>query len=387
MARLPDGVPNESLEQGYQIRHYLHAHPELSGHEHATAHYLQQHLEAWGWQVVAPVAGSPSRLASLPGCSGPTLALRAELDALPIDEPANAPYCSAHPGAMHACGHDIHMAIAMTMAHALSHAPQRPSYNPLLIFESSEEVLPGGAQAILASNAFRQAAPQHIFALHCEPTLEVGAIGLRPGQYMASGDEVYITIEGHGGHAALPHTLTDPLLTAAHTLIALQTIAARLTPPGTSCVLSFGHIANAGAMNLIPDTARLEGTLRTHCPAWRQEAKRHIARLATQTAAAFGAKALVDIRAGYPPLRNDEALTQRAETILQNLPAITRIEHLDLRMTTDDFAYFAEAIPSLYLRLGVGPTGNLHSATFSPNEAALRVATATVLALFDGLAQ
>lgn len=374
----------QALEQGVQARRHIHAHPELSGQEAKTAHFIKKSLYNWKWEILS-IPSSHSFLAYWNALAPRTLGLRVELDALPLTEQTNLPYSSTHQGIMHACGHDMHMGIAVALAHTIAHATTPPPANILLAFESSEEKLPGGAQQIIESEPFRAHLPTHMFALHCEPTLGVGEIGIAEGAYMASGDEIYITITGRGGHAALPHTLIDPLLTAAHMLIAMQTITSRLAPPNTPTVLSFGRIEHTGAMNLIPDTARLEGTLRTHCSTWRQEAKELIARIAINTAATHGATADVEILAGYPPLYNSASLAQAAQRILNSTPEIHRVVPLEPRMTTDDFSYFAQILPSLFLRLGVGETGNLHSATFCPNEGAMGIGLTALLSLIHTL--
>ncbi len=211
--------------------------------------------------------------------------------------------------------------------------------------------------------------------------MAVGELGVKSGAYMASGDEVYITVHGKGGHAALPHQLVDPVLTAAQTLVALQSVSARYAPPLVPTVLSFGHIDCGGAMNLIPDSVRLEGTFRTHDEQWRAEAKEHILRIATHTAASMGARAEVDIRKGYPSLYNNPDLAAQTQRILPSVPGVTQVHTLAYRLTCDDFAHFALAVPSVYFRLGVGLTGGLHTATFNPSPEAIRIGIQSMLSL------
>ena len=272
------------------------------------------------------------------------MGFRAELDALPIQEPTREG-ASEHHGVMHACGHDMHAALAMGLAWERDAVAGEGYPNLLLIFESSEEVLPGGALTILHSEAFATYRPDRMLAFHCDPDLPTGTFGLKEGQYMASGDELWITVRGKAAHGALPHTGVDALLVAAHILVALQSVVSR------------------------PAEVRLEGTLRTQSETWRREAKARIAAIVQHTAAAFGAEATLEIREGYPVLCNDLQLTQRAKRLLEQKEVT--VQQLGKRMTTDDFAYFAQEIPSLFLRLGVGPTGNLHSGEFCPDERAL----------------
>lgn len=353
------------------VRRTLHRHPELSGKERRSSAYLQGILDERGWEI-APIPHTTSFLAYKTGRLPYTVGFRAELDALPIHEVGSEQtreYASETPGVMHACGHDMHAALAIGLALERDAAEGEGYPNLLLVFESSEEVLPGGAQAILASEAFAAHRPDLMLAFHCDPDWAVGTLGIRGGQYMASGDELWVTVHGKAAHGGLPHTGVDTLLVAAHILVALQSVVARNVPSAESVVLSFGHVACEGRMNLIPAKVRLEGTLRTQSETWRREAKERIAAIVQHTAAAFGATASLEIREGYPPLCNDQRLAERAAQLLTQHG--DRVEPLGLRMTTDDFAYFAQRFPSLFLRLGVGRTGNLHSGEFCPDEGAL----------------
>ena len=353
------------------VRRTLHRHPELSGQETRSSAYLQGILAERGW-AIASIPHTTSFLAYKEGELPYTVGFRAELDALPIQElvgECTREYVSECTGVMHACGHDMHAALAVGLALERDAAAGKGFPNLLLVFESSEEVLPGGAQAILASEAFAAYRPELMLAVHCDPDLEVGTFGIRGGQYMASGDELWITVHGKAAHGGLPHTGVDTLLVAAHILVALQSVVSRNVPSSESVVLSFGHVACQGRMNLIPAEVRLEGTLRTQSETWRRAAKERIAAIVEHTAAAFGAEAHLEIREGYPPLCNDRALAEGAKQLLEEMGGT--VQELGLRMTTDDFAYFAQRFPSLFLRLGVGLTGNLHSGAFVPDEAAL----------------
>ncbi len=374
----------QAIDAASNARERIHQHPELSGQEAQTVALIRSTLEGKGIELL-PIPGHHSLLAYLPGLISHTVGIRADMDALPIHEQTDLPYASQHPGIMHACGHDLHTAVALGLALILVEIPQEQRPSVLICFESSEEVLPGGALPILASEPFQQYRPHIMLGLHAEPTLPVGTLGMRPGPYMASGNEVNITIRGRGGHAALPHTVIDPIVCAAQTILALQTIPSRSAHPLLPTVLSFGHIENAGAMNVIPDWVRLEGTLRTFDEQWRNEAKERIHSIATHTAQAMGATAEIDIIDGYPTLVNAPDLVAQAKHLLAQNPAVSSIVDLDQRMTTDDFAYFAQQIPSLYFRLGVDSPHSLHTAGFCPADGAIAVGIRAMLALALGL--
>lgn len=350
-----------------EVRRHLHRYPELSTKESGSAAYLSSLLAEAGWSLFH-LAETTSFLAYKAGTLPRIVGFRAELDALPIQEPSREG-ASEYRGVMHACGHDMHAALAMGLAWERDAVAGEGYPNLLLIFESSEEVLPGGALTILHSEAFVTYRPDRMLAFHCDPDLPTGTLGVREGQYMASGDELWITVRGKAAHGALPHTGVDALLVSAHILVALQSVVSRTIPSAESVVLSFGNVVCEGRMNLIPAEVRLEGTLRTQSETWRREAKARIAAIVQHTAAAFGAEATLEIREGYPVLSNDLQLTQRAKRLLEQKELT--VQQLGERMTTDDFAYFAQEIPSLFLRLGVGPTGNLHSGEFCPDERAL----------------
>lgn len=358
----------KATAEAIRVRRHIHQYPELSGEESQTSVFLQKELRERNWEIY-PIAASTSFLAYKAGQKTRTVGFRAELDALPIND-TSIEFPSMYDGVMHACGHDMHMGLGIGLSFLRDSIGDALAWpNLLLVFESSEEVLPGGAQSILASEVFQTHKPDRMFAFHCEPDLPVGTIGICPGSYMASGDEIRISVYGKAAHGALPHTGVDTLLVAAHVLIALQSVASRNAPPNDPMVLSFGNIECNGRMNLIPASVRLDGTLRTHSETWRVTAKQRIVAIAELTAASFGACAEVAITPGYPTLYNEPELAHQLPTLFKDIEGLELVT-LSQRMTTDDFAYFAQTIPSLFLRLGVGPTGNLHSAQFCPSEAA-----------------
>lgn len=380
----------ESFAFGQRIRREAHRHPELSGRETRTSSLLQQELRELGYSV-AVLDGSPSFLAFNSACAHFALGLRAELDALPIQEnPNEKEVVSEHAGIMHACGHDMHMGIACAFAYYLAKADRGTtnSSGVLFIFESSEESLPGGAQAILESEVFKARRPSTMFAFHCDPAWPVGSLASKPGEYMASGDELHFTVRGQGGHGALPQEHDDPLLAGAHLVIAMQSMMTRTVPADIPAVLSVGRFEALGATNVIPDVATLQGTFRAHNEAWRAVVKKNIRAVAQGIGDAFHVDIETRIVEGYPTLINSPELYERASVVSEELTPSVRFERVGLRMTTDDFAYFAQAIPSLYVRLGVGTDGGkLHTATFCPDEEAIGVALEWLLAYYRSLAK
>lgn len=366
------------------LNHYqeLHRHPELSFQEHRTSAYIRKILEQ---QHIAHVkAGATGIIGFLPGLdSSRTIALRADTDALPIRENPAHSLLSQTDGVMHACGHDLHTACLLGAASCLNRLPSRPA-NILLIFQHAEEVLPGGAQEIIDHPFFRQHLPEWIIALHAEPELPVGSVGLRSGQYMASGDEIYIHLHGPGGHAAMPEKTADLVLIASHIIVALQQITSRQASPLMPTVLTFGNIRCSSAMNIIPQDITLEGTFRTFSEAWRTKAKQHIRQIARSIAESMGAECQVEIIPGYPCLYNDPEKTGHARQLLQSFLGQEKVIDLPLRMTTEDFARYSQQLPATFIRLGVEgrqACGKLHTPDFCPDPAALNYGIGTLCLL------
>lgn len=378
----------EAIAFGQRVRRAVHRRPELSGLEWETARLLQEELQALGYSV-APIGGGASFLAFDPACTRFTLGFRAELDALPIAENHAADkVTSEREGVMHACGHDMHMGIACAFAYLLAahRSAESRGDGVLFVFESSEEVLPGGARAVLESEAFAVRRPATMFAFHCDPAWPVGTLASRAGEYMASGDELHFAVRGRGGHGALPHEHDDPLLAAAHLVVALRSMMGTTLPAEVPGVLSIGRFEALGATNVVPDTASLQGTLRMHNEAWRAAVKENIHRVAKGVGEAFHVEVQTRIVDGYPTLTNSPRLYAEAQAVASGMTRGVRFEQVGLRMTTDDFSYFAQAIPSLYVRLGVGPeSGNLHTAGFCPDEGAIGVGVEWLAAYYQHL--
>ncbi len=353
---------------------HLHAHPERSFEEQETAAYIAERLKNMGLEVhrlpqnavIGYLAGANTKS---------TIGLRAELDALPLHEQTGVKYASRNAGVMHACGHDLHMACALGAAKLLSENISELKHNILFVFQHAEEKIPGGAKDVIENDFFRQHKPDVMMALHAFPELKAGKVGFRSGPYMASGDEIDVHIKGPGGHAAMPHKTVDTVLTAGQVLVALQQIQARFIPTEIPSVLTFGNICTESVMNIIPREVLLEGTFRTMSEEWRKKALKKIIQIVDNTSKAAGATSETIVRPGYPAIKNDEAVTRKIQDIATNLLGARNITQLPLRMTTDDFGYYAQQIPSAYFRLGVadsnGRSAGLHTPEFLPDDRAL----------------
>jgi amidohydrolase len=370
-----------------EIRRHLHAHPELSFREHSTSAFIQAQLRAEGIALETGIAGT-GIVATVHGQTdnGRTVALRGDMDALPIREANQVPYCSTIDGVMHACGHDVHSTCALGAAIILHRLRAHWAGKVSVIFQPGEEVLPGGASIMIKEGVVDRHVPAAILAQHVFPSLEVGKVGFRSGMYMASTDEVYLTVHGKGGHGAMPHECIDPVLVASHIIIALQQVASRHARPGVPTVLSFGKVTAAGATNVIPDTVEIEGTFRTMDEPWRTRAHDLITQIATQTAEAMGGRCTVRIERGYPCLVNDPGLTAHMRHVAEEYLGADNVTDLDIRMTAEDFAFFAQQRPACFYRLGTGNrargiTSGVHTSTFDIDEAALPIGAGLMAAM------
>jgi amidohydrolase len=370
-------LASKYLKEITDIRRHLHRHPELSFKEFETAKFIAEKLDEYGIPYQDKVA--KTGIVGLikgndPDCK--VVALRADMDALPIKEKNNVDYCSVNEGAMHACGHDAHMACLLGAAKILQEIREHFSGTVKLIFQPSEEYYPGGAKVMIEEGVLENPKLDVIFGQHVFPELEAGTIGMRPGKYMASTDEVYITVKGKGGHAAIPDKVIDPVLIASHIVVALQQIVSRKSSPIIPTVLSFGKISCEGKTNIIPDEVKLEGIIRTFSESWRKEIKEHIINIACGLAKSMGGGCEVNIEQGYPALINDDELTGRALEYATNYLGGEYVKKLEMRMTAEDFSYFAQKVPGCFYRLGTrnemkGLTSNLHAATFDIDESSL----------------
>ena len=371
-------------EELIEVRRHIHQNPELSFEEVQTSNFLKKKLSESGisftdgW-VKTGILGEISGHAH-----GKTVALRGDMDALPIQEEGTSDYTSVVPQVMHACGHDVHSACLLGAGLILQRIKSQLNGKVLLVFQPGEEVLPGGAKLMMEAGIFDNNEPDAIFALHVFPQLPAGHLGFRTGMYMASTDELYFTVRGKGGHAAMPHQVSDPILAASAFVLALQQIASRLAPPTIPTVLSVGKINSlGGATNVIPDVVKLEGTFRTMDETWRTEAHQHIERIALETGNAFSVLIETEIRKGYPVLSNELELTTGARSAAVELWGDEKIHPLEMRMTAEDFAWFAQKYPACFFRLGThSPEGKykagVHTSTFDIDEDALVTGAASM---------
>jgi len=302
-----------------------------------------------------------------------TVALRADMDALNITEATGLDFSSQNEGVMHACGHDFHVANLLGTAFILNQLKTQFEGTVMLIFQPSEEKIPSGAQQMLEAGIFEENRPKAIFALHVDPGIDTGKIGTRSGAFLAAADELYITIHGKGGHGGYPHRCINPIIIAAQTVMALQTIVSCNVSPFYPAVISIGHIEGIGNTNIIPDKAIMNGTIRTFNTSWRNIVHQRIREVALNTAQSFGGSANVEIKKGYPVLFNNDALTKRSVPLLEELFGTKNVERDIMKMGAEDFAFFAQEIPGTYLRLGVRNRNNrnaapLHNASFMLDE-------------------
>jgi len=364
------------------IRRHIHQNPELSFQEFETSAFIKKQLEKMGIPykdgyvktgIIGKIEGqNPSKK---------VIALRADIDALPIKEKNDVPYKSQNDGVMHACGHDVHTSSLLGTAKILNDVKNQFEGTVLLIFQPAEEKLPGGAKLLMEEGALNDPKPELIIGQHVLPTMPVGQVGFKTGMYMASADEIYLTIKGKGGHAAMPHQITDTVLCASHVITGLQQVVSRHANAAVPSVLSFGKVIAEGATNIIPSEVYLEGTFRTMDEEWRSRAHEKITQIAQHICQAMDCEADVNIVKGYPFLVNDEPVTEIAKNAAIDFLGNENVQELDLRMTAEDFAYYSQQYPSTFYRLGVMDDQNkspLHSPTFNINEKALKTGMGTM---------
>jgi amidohydrolase len=370
----------EIFDEVLATRREIHANPELSFEEFETANRVKRWLDKCGIDYDDGVAKT-GVVGYIKGKGeGKTIALRADMDALPIVEANDVPYKSLNPGKMHACGHDVHTSSLLGTAKLLQEVRDQFSGTIKLLFQPSEERIPGGASVMIQEGVLRNPDVQSIFGQHVMPYIPAGKIGMRSGRYMASADEIYFTVKGKGGHAAHPHAFVDPVLATAHILTALQSVVSRNADPRKPSVLSFGRLMADGATNIIPNEVQVDGTFRAMDETWRAEAHRRITQIVHSVAEAMGCTVELEIRKGYPMLFNDEALTDRARLWAQDYVGAENVEELDLWMAAEDFSYYTHEVPGCFYRLGtrneaLGIVHGLHTPLFNIDESALRLST------------
>jgi len=365
------------LAEFTDVRRSIHAHPELGFEEYMTSELIARKLIEFGIPFQSEIAKT-GIVAMIEGKNPAkkTIALRADMDALPIEEKNNCEYQSVIKGIMHACGHDAHIACLLGAAKILNELKADFEGSVKLIFQPSEEKFPGGAQAMIKEGVLENPAPAYILGQHVLPTLACGKIGMRGGKYMASTDEIYITVKGKGGHAATPELNINPIIIASRILIELQQIALQNPTPGLPTVLSFGRIEGNGRTNIIPDEVKIDGTLRCFDEEWRSEAQNRITEIAQSIATEMGGSCEVFIDKGYPFLINDIKLTQNLKKLAIEYLGKENVVDLEMRLTAEDFAYYSQKVPACFYRLGSrneskGIVSNLHTNTFDIDENAI----------------
>lgn len=361
-------------------RQHIHANPELSFKEFQTSLFIKDKLTKWGIEftdcantgVVCLIKGNQS--------SDKVIALRADMDALPIHEANDKPYASKNHGVMHACGHDVHTSSLLGTAYILNQLKDDFGGTIKLIFQPAEELLPGGASIMIKEGVLENPKPDYIVGQHVMPLIETGKVGFRSGIYMASTDELYVTVTGKGGHGAQPHQNIDPVLIASHIIVALQQIVSRNADPRLPSVLSFGKVTANGATNIIPNEVKIEGTFRTLDEDWRAEAHRRMKKMAEGMAESMGGSCDFDIHRGYPFLINEEKLTANAKGFAEDFLGKENVVDLDIWMAAEDFSFYSQVTDACFYRLGTGNAVkdtqySVHTPRFDVDEDALKIST------------
>lgn len=373
-------LASEIHEDVIAKRRHLHANPELSFHEYETSKYVKEQLTALNipFTEIANTGVLGIIKGDLP--SDNVIALRADMDALPILEANDVSYKSTNPGVMHACGHDVHTSSLLGTAAILNRLKSEFGGTIKLMFQPAEEVLPGGASLMIKEGALENPKPEAVLGQHVMPLIEAGKVGIRAGKYMASSDELYITIKGKGGHGAQPHENVDPVLIMAHTLTALQQIVSRNADPRIPSVLSFGKVIADGATNVIPNEVIIHGTFRTLDEEWRKSAHVKMKKMAESIAEGMGGSCDFKIVNGYPFLVNEEKLTAQVKQNLIDYLGEENVIDLDIWMAAEDFAYYSQVSNASFYRLGTGNkekgiTSSVHTPTFDIDESSLKIST------------
>ena len=363
-------------EEFIAIRRHLHAHPELSYEEYETAAFIQQQLQAYNIPFTVMATTGVVGIIEGRNPTSKVIALRADMDALPIVEENDVAYVSTKTGVMHACGHDVHTTCLLGAAKILSETKDEWDGTIKLIFQPGEEKNPGGASYMIRDGVLENPAPEKIFALHVHPGMEVGTFSFRGGMVMASADEIYISIKAKGGHAAAPQFTADTILIASHLIISLQQIVSRNNNPFNPSVLSITSFQGGNTTNVIPSEVKLMGTFRAMDEEWRLKAHELIKKQTIELVAAMGAEASIHIDVGYPFVLNNEALCAAAHKNAALFAGDQQVSETELRMGAEDFAYYSHKIPACFFRLGAGNkakgiSSGVHTPTFDIDEAAI----------------
>lgn len=360
------------------FRRHLHAHPELSYQEYQTVKFVREQLALMG--VASETLATTGLVAEIKGRNPEkkTIALRADMDALPILEANDVSYKSKNVGVMHACGHDVHTSSLMTTAKILNEIKDEFEGTVRFLFQPGEEKNPGGASYMIRDGALENPRPSAILGQHVFPLLPAGKVGFREGMYMASADEIYLKVIGKGGHGAAPDLAIDPIVIASHIIIALQQVISRNANPRQPTVLTFGNIVGLGATNIIPNEVNIAGTFRAMNEVWRESALQKIKKMAESIAEGMGGQCVVDISRGYPYLENNPTLTRRIKDAAIAYVGPENVVDIDITLGAEDFAYYSQVVPASFYRLGTsnvskGINSYVHTPTFDIDEDALSI--------------
>lgn len=370
-------LTESAFDEIVEIRRHIHRNPELSFKEHKTSAYIKSVLTSWGVSFTEDIADT-GIVVLLEGKypKSKTLALRADFDALPITEKNDIVYCSVNNGIMHACGHDAHTASMLGALKILHTLKDEWQGTIKCVFQPAEEMLPGGAQQMIKEEVLENPKVEKMIGQHVFPDLEVGKVGFCSGKYMASTDELHITINGKGGHAALPEKYNNPLLAAAKLILDLE--SSFVHDKEIPSVFAIGFIEGLGSTNVIPDKVRLKGTLRAMDEDFRAIAHKRMQKIALDVAKYYELEIDFDIRIGYPSLVNDVSLTESAIVFAKEYLGSENVIDLPMRMTAEDFAYYSHKVPSCFYRLGTrneqkGIVHGLHTSRFNIDEQSLKI--------------
>jgi amidohydrolase len=372
-------LAKENAAYNLANRHHLHKNPELSFQEFETAKFVAKKLKEIGIQPQEGIANT-GLVAIIEG-KNPTkkvVGLRADMDALPIHEKNDVPYKSQNEGVMHACGHDVHTSSLLGTAKILYDLREEFEGTVKLIFQPAEEKAPGGASIMIKEGVLENPAPKSMLGQHVAPNVPVGKIGFREGMYMASTDELFLTIKGKGGHGAMPDQLIDPVLIASHVVVSLQQIISRNRKPANPSVLSFGRFIADGVTNVIPNEVTIQGTFRCMDEEWREDGLRRMKKMAEGITEAMGGECDFEVVKGYPFLKNHPELTRRLKQSTIDFMGKENVIDLDLWMAGEDFAFYSQVVDSCFYRLGTrnearGIISGVHTPTFDIDEGALEI--------------
>jgi len=361
-----------------EIRHHLHSHPELSYQEFETSKFIQQKLKEFGISFEVKATTGVVGLIKGKNPGKRVVALRADMDALPIKEENGVDYKSQNEGVMHACGHDVHTTCLLGAVKILNELKDEWEGTVKLIFQPGEEKNPGGASIMIKEGVLDNPKPQAIFGLHVNPSLEIGKLSFRSGQAMASADELYFTIKGKGGHAASPQLCIDPILIASHLIIALQQIVSRNRDPFDPSVLSITAINGGTTTNVIPNEVKLMGTFRAMNEEWRRRAHELIEKTTKELVHSMGGQIDLHIDKGYPVVFNNEQLNEKAKQLAGEFMGAENVEETEMRMGSEDFGYYSQIIPGCFYRLGTGNkakgiSSGVHTPTFNIDNNAIEI--------------